>query len=442
MLGILGRMSCFYGCVVNELLALHNRHLVRRLEPEQRTVRAVAQHWLSKLPRYNNILPWTETQVIEHTVQSKKQRVRDAFALYHKFGWLKKDSYIRMFIKHEKGNDMPESPAEQGDPRAIQYRSFKHTSLFKKFLMPVEIRLWKYGQNLEERSPLNERLFSKNLNPLAVAANLYNGWSKFAKPMAHLWDVSRMDAHMGRFLRELIEFPTYRNVMPAVQPFLEVMRRNRGFSKNGIQYEMEYTMCSGEACTSSGDSIVMAAVLDYVYRDIPHHKLVCGDDSVVIFDQDHVKRIDQNIFKECGLPVKLEEAFLLEHVEFCQTRPVQVAGRWMMVRNPERVVLRGFHTIKNFTGHALRDWIASVGVGELECSAGVPIAQSFALRAMEMGSPRPHFVRDFLEHRRTCGFKEPAVVQDTTRQSFWLAWGVSPSVQLAIEAACQTAEML
>ncbi|APG76283.1 hypothetical protein 2 [Hubei tombus-like virus 24] len=332
-----------------------------------------------------------------------------------------------MFIKHEKGDD-PEST-----PRGIQYRSFKWTALFKRVLGPFEMRLWRLGQDFQP-SPLAERMFSKNLNPRAVAHNLRNGWLKFADPVADLWDVSRMDAHLGRLVREMIEFPTYRMGTYGFDDFIGAMRHNICRTKNGIVYEMDYTMCSGEACTSAGDSIVMAAVLDFVYRDIPHHKLVCGDDCVVIRERGCVP--DSSVFAQCGLPVKSDVVDQFERVEFCQSRPVCVAGVWTMVRNPDRVVNRALCTIKNFGGEVrpYQDWLASVGVGELESGAGVPVVQTLALELMKLGQPRPHFVREYLEHRRTLQQREPLEVTDETRHSFWLAWGWTPEEQVRFES--------
>lgn len=426
-------MSAYHGCIQNELLALHNRHLVRKAEPDEQTVRAVARHWLGMLPKWLGVAPLSEEEVIELTTPSKRERVRRAFEEYRRDGYLPKDRVIRMFVKHEKAEDGLVERPEDKDPRAIQYRSFKHTALFKKHLMPIEHRLWKLGQNLEERAPNEERIFSKNLNPRSIAANLRHGWEGFSDPVADLWDVSRMDAHMGKFVREFIEFPTYRSNCPSIEPFLEVMRHNRGYTKSGVKYSMEYTMCSGEACTSSGDSIVMAAVLKYIYRDTPCHILVCGDDSVVIRDRHFQPDID--IFAGCGLPVKFEQAGLFEHVEFCQTRPVLVDGVWTMVRNPDRVLSRSGDCIHNFQGdQAYADWIASVGVGELASAPGVPIIQALADKYRSLGHARKEFVNRYLEGKRTLNNTIVVPVSDQTRLSFWLAWGWSPDAQRRIES--------
>lgn len=426
-------MSAYHGCLKNELVALHNRHLVQRLTPDILTVRAVAKYWLELLPIWHGFRHFTEEEVIKNTTSSKRKRVELAFAEYHREGYLPKDKVIRMFVKHEKAEDGFDETPEDKDPRAIQYRSFKHTSLFKQVLMPLEHRLWKLGQNLEERAQLESRIFSKNLNPRSIAKNLAFGWESFADPVADLWDVSRMDAHMGRDVRECIEFQTYLKGTHGFGPYLDAMRKNRCYSRGGIKYEMEYTMCSGEACTSGGDSIVMAAALKYTYRNTRSHILVCGDDSVVIRERDFSP--DFTVFEGLGLPVKFEQAHLFEHVEFCQTRPVMVSGVWQMVRNPDRVLSRSVACIHNFQGEiAYHDWIASVGVGELESGAGVPVIQEMALKFMTFGTARESFVKRYLEHRRTLGSKEPLKITDATRMSFALAWGISPLAQVWIES--------
>lgn len=418
---------------MNELVALHNRHLVRKAEPLERTIRAVADHWVTRFPRFYNYRTFSEEEVIANTPQNRKKRVIGAFERYHEEGYLPKDSVVRAFIKHEKSPDSPGDDPMDKDPRLIQYRSYKHTSLFKCVLMPFEHKLWKLGQDFQKRAPNYLRVFSKGMNSFTIAANLRHGWDSISEPVADLWDVSRMDAHLGRYLRELIEFQTYRKGSGSDQfePFLRAMRRNRGWTRGGIHYTSEYTMCSGEACTSSGDSIIMAAVLKYIYRHTPHHILVCGDDSVVIRTREFVP--DRTIFEQCGLPVKGDTAYLFEHVEFCQTRPVCVSGTWRMVRNPERVLSRTQFTLKQFpTKQLYYDWMASVGRGELACCDGVPVLQEFAKGLMLLGNWRQTFYDEHLAMRPELYKGEREVTLDT-RLSFLLAWGMSLEEQKYLE---------
>jgi len=427
-------LSCYTGCIKNELVALHNRHLVRLAEPDYRTVSAVGSYWVSNFPKWKNYRHWTQDEVIQHTMQAKRKRTIDAFRAYSEQGHSRSDERIRMFIKHEKAEDDPDDPPEFKSPRGIQYRSFKHTALFKTVLGPFEMRLWRLGQNWEQNAPSAQRMFSKNMNPRAVARNLREAWDEFADPVADLWDARKLDAHMGELVRELIEFPTYRKGTYGFDPYIQPMKCNKCRSKNGIVYEMNYTMCSGEACTSCGDSIVVAAMAKYAYRHIKHRLIVCGDDSVII--RERLSEPEWDVFTKCGFSMKLEQAHMFEQVEFCQCRPVNVNGVWTMVRNPNRVLNRSIHCIKNFGGSdtAYKDWMASVGVGELESGAGVPIIQEMALRLMECGKPRAHFVSEYLQHRRTLKQREPVDIDIKTRHSFWLAWGWTPDEQLRVES--------
>lgn len=426
-------MSCYEGCYYNELLALHNRHLVRRLEPVRRTVAAVAQHWLTLFPSQSNYRVWTWEELIANTSPAKKKRVLQAIEDYHREGTLKRDSGVRAFIKHEKGADDPLDDPELKDPRLIQYRSFKWTTLFKKVLGPFEHHLWAIGNDFSADAPNRERIFSKGMNSFSIAANLRHGWDSIPHPVADLWDVSRMDAHLGEYVRELIEFPTYYKSgnKHGFGPFISAMRNNRGWTRGGIKYQSRYTMCSGEACTSAGDSIVMAAALKYIYRDTPHHILVCGDDSVVIRPAGFVP--DVSIFAELGLPVKLERAELFEHVEFCQCRPVWDGSAWRMVRNPDRVLSRATYTIQDFqSDETFRDYIASVGRGELASNDGVPVLQSFAEALMAMGKPRQSFEGEFAYRGEV--FHGSKQVTNESRMSFALAWGITPRDQLIYES--------
>lgn len=429
----LSPQCCYEGCVANEQVALHNRHLVRRLEPVRRTVAAVAKHWLTLFPEQSNYRAYSWEELLQNTTPAKIQRTKSAIALYHQEGVNMKDARVRAFIKHEKGLDDPEDDAERKDPRLIQYRSFKWTTLFKKVLGPFEHHLWAIGNDFTEKAPMCERMFSKGMNSFSIAANLRHGWDTVPDPVADLWDVSRMDAHLGQFVRELIEFPTYYKTgnRAGFAPFITAMRTNKGWTRGGIKYTSRYTMCSGEACTSAGDSIVMAAALKYIYRDVPHHILVCGDDSVVIRPNGFVP--DRTVFEELGLPTKYESAELFEHVEFCQSRPVNLGHAWRMVRNPDRVLGRTQYTIKDFpTTMAFADYLASVGRGELASNDGVPILQSFAEALCKVGQWRTTHLEEF-RHRHEI-FNGVTPVTDTARASFALAWGWSPESQSTFES--------
>lgn len=432
------RIGFYYGCLANELAALHNRHLIRKIEPVPARFRFVADWWRRQLPQVR-CTEWTEAKVLANTPTSRKKRVERAFSDLHRYGLTDRDVKVQAFIKHEKAEDTPADPLGAKDPRMIQYRSFKFTARLQQYLLPMEHKIFKWGQTLEKATSLKDRLFAKGMNSWQVGSWVADNWADFARPRADLWDVSRFDAHMGKLVREYLEFPVYRKMNPDIAWMLQAMRKNKCRTKNGVVYESSYTMCSGEACTSSGDSLVMAAVLKYIYRNTDARILVNGDDSVVICDDSF--KPDHTVFEDCGLPTKYETADIMEHVEFCQCRPVKVGGRWRMVRNPIRVLSRSVHTIKNFAGVGpYADWLSSVGVGEVACNDGVPILQQWGMYLKSHGNMRNHFLEEVMARRPGEKFRGPANIDSEARISFALAWGIMPDQQRAWEQQCREME--
>lgn len=434
----LPNLSVYYGCVHNELVALYNRHLVQRLEAKTEAVEAVAKHWLQLFPRKRTRV-YSEEEVVRNTSASRRKRVLDAFKAIAVEGLGRKDELIRSFIKLEKAEA---DGAEEKSPRLIQFRSFKFTAEFQRYLQPIEHHVFKLGQReidgkLEVKASKPERLFAKGMNSWERGEWVAKQWSKFRNPRAQLWDVSRLDAHMGKLLREKIEFATYRRCNREVNRFLAAMAENVGWTANGIKYKSSYTMCSGEACTSLGDSVVVAAALKYAYRNVKHAILVDGDDSIVITENGAEY---DDVFADLGLPMKLEEAHSIYEVEFCQCRPIRVGGAWRMVRNPYRVLNRATACTKNFTGEqAYRDWISSVGVGELACNDGVPILQQFGVALKSVGKMREHFLHEVMSRRPHEKFRGPQVITSETREDFACAFGIMPDQQRSWEQDLQQA---
>lgn len=423
----------YFGCICNELVALHNRHLIQKVVATPDCVGEVSKYWLSLLPKRKFGMA-TEREVIEHAKPSRRQRVRRAFEDLAKEGLTERDSRIRSFVKHEKGELDLSDPPENKAPRLIQYRSFKFTSYLKRHLLPIEDFIFRLGERvpgvITANSKRIERLFSKGMDSWQVGNWINHAWHEFHHPVADLWDVSRMDAHMGPQVRERIEFATYRHYGLSINECLDSMRRNKCKTRNGIRYRSNYTMCSGEACTSLGDSIVMCAVLQYMYRNIHRRILVNGDDCIVIRERSDVV---EPCFEQCGFPIKHEVADTIEHVEFCQCRPVRCLGRYRMVRNPMRVLTRAIHTIKDFIGDvAYGDWLSSVGMGELACNNGVPVLQAFAEYLIKFGAFRQKFYDDYMKFRGDVKTIRSEITDDA-RIDFAVAWGIMPDDQRSLE---------
>jgi len=431
-------MTVYHGCIQNELRSLHNRHLVSRVLPSLPTVRAVAKHFHSVRPR-QRFCTLTDQEVIRLTPSHRRARVIQALEDFQTRGLMDKDTMVHGFIKHEKAGDDLTDPNEMKDPRLIQFRSFVFTAQFQRVLIPIEHWIFGWCQNFEPSGKKDEQMFAKGMTTRQVGGWVNNQWGKYDLPRADLYDVSRFDAHMNKYVRELIEFSLYTDCNKACSEYVAVMRKNRGVTRGGIKYRTSYTMGSGEACTSLGDSVVMAAVEEYIYREVPHSKIILGDDSVVVCESEFTP--NWQIFEECGLPIKYDSAYSIHEVEFCQSRPCRISGVWRMVRNPTRVMSRSTDCIHRFVKHSTYgDWVATVGEGELAVNDGVPVLQEFALYLQKFGKSRETFKQMIIRERHSQDWmtdwkrnRGPQAITAEARADFALAWGIPVDDQQRME---------
>jgi len=431
-------MTVYYGCIQNELRSLHNRHLVSRVLPSLPTVRAVAAHFHCVRPK-RRFCTLTDQEVIRLTPSHRRARVIQALEDFQTRGLMDKDTMVHGFIKHEKAGDDLTDPNELKDPRLIQFRSFVFTAQFQRVLMPIEHWIFGWCQNFQPSGCKEEQMFAKGMTTRQVGNWVNVQWCKYDLPRADLYDVSRFDAHMNKYVRELIEFALYVDCNKACSEYVAVMRKNRGVTRSGIKYRTSYTMGSGEACTSLGDSVVMAAVEEYIYREVPHSKIILGDDSVVICENEFTP--DWRIFEECGLPIKYDSTNMIHGVEFCQSRPCRISGHWRMVRNPERVMSRSTDCIHRFVKHSTYgDWVATVGEGELAVNDGVPVLQEFSLYLQRFGTTRETFRQMIIRERHSQDWmtdwrrtRGPQCITAEARADFALAWGIPVDDQQRME---------
>jgi hypothetical protein len=131
-------------------------------------------------------------------------------------------------------------------------------------------------------------------------------------------------------------------------------------------------------------------------------------------------------------------AFELEHIEFCQMHPVCVAGKWRMVRNFQASLSKDAVSIRSRTPQELRQWLWCVGKCGVAMASGVPVQQEYYkmfIRSGMKGGRLNHVEgRSGLTWFSAGLAATEAPVEDSTRVSFWKAFGVDPAEQMNMEA--------
>jgi hypothetical protein len=169
--------------------------------------------------------------------------------------------------------------------------------------------------------------------------------------------------------------------------------------------------------------------------------LVDGDNAVVFCDREALGllrgSLAAEVFRQSGHEIEMGAcASRVEQVEFGQSRPVQTARGWTMVRNPRKVLSNALCSPYHYGELSYGARVAaSVVQCELALNHGVPLLQSyFAAWASTLKDVVPENRRVFdWWHRFAVVRRRPVEVTPEARLSFEAAWGVDPSEQRRLE---------
>lgn len=356
-----------------------------------------------------------------------------------------KDSWLSTFVKAEK---LCLSKKPDPAPRVIQPRSPRFNVELGRYLRHSEKYLFKAIDSL-----FGGRTVFKGINADEQGVEMEHIWNGFRDPVAIGMDASRFDQHVSRDAL-CFEHKVWCDMFPHaqrkdLQKLLDQQITNKGIARcpdGEIRYVVEGCRMSGDMNTSSGNCLIMCStVWEWCRKQgIAKFRLANNGDDCVVF----MERCDEHKFlngcreyyKDLGFTMKIEEpVYTLEHVEFCQARPVSVSGEYRMVRNLHQSVSKDLHCLHDI---ALRQsaeaWISSVGKGGQASCAGVPVLQTFYHNFPESEFQLKGQLKEkFLESQgfkynttRTC---EAIPIEPETRYSFWLAFGLTPDEQIALE---------
>lgn len=131
--------------------------------------------------------------------------------------------------------------------------------------------------------------------------------------------------------------------------------------------------------------------------------------------------------------------FVFEQIEFCQMRPISTIRGWVMVRNINRAREKDSMSIIPLdTEKAAKKWLYAVGECGLALCGGVPIMQSMYQCYMRHGVPSKMGSAVAMQTGAKMLARglvsKSAPISDAARVSVFLAWGITPDEQVALEA--------
>nr|APG76373.1 hypothetical protein 3 [Shahe isopoda virus 5] len=420
--------------------ALHHRHQKTAPAPTREGLAMLKKkvHELFVVEGVPGVIPKPREAVLEHYSGRQLAEFTRALRSLGERPVCARDADVKMFLKDDKY--VPEY-AQIKAPRCIQYRDKRYCLELARYLQIIEGRV--YGAE----DAFGHRLIAKGRNLAQRGADLWAKANEFADPLFLLLDASNFDAHVATGLLK-IEHSTYiKNTKKSARHMLRWLLKqqliNRGRTKNGTTYLTPGTRMSGDMNTGLGNSILMAGMLEcYLEKcGIKGAVYVDGDDSVVVVErqQQHKLLPVAPFFLQFGMEMKYEATNEFSQVDFCQCRPVQVDGKWVLSRDPKRVLTRPLWTTREMGDKLAGRYLKGLGLGEIAVNWGLPLGSVLGARLYEIGEGKP-WSYEFHPGMKAREYGRIDTPQPSwaTRMSFFEAWGISPEEQEAIERSIRS----
>lgn len=354
-----------------------------------------------------------------------------------------RDATNSVFVKYEKLDaTVKVDPA----PRVISPPSPRYNASVGTWLKPNEKPLFQGIARVWGSTTV-----AKGLNAAAVASLIVEKWEKYNRPVAVGLDASRFDQHVSyemlRYFEHLVYRDWFRDSEFNKHISWQLENRLEGYTKDGwVKATVRGCRMSGHMNTSSGNCLIMCGM---VWAFANHVGVKCdlvnnGDDCVVIFDQSDLERFTQPLdtwFSELGFEMKVEPpAYELEHIEFCQAKPVQVApGSWLMVRTLERALARdSMGLIVANHPDMVGAWASVCGSGGLSCYGGVPVLDALYRWFERQGTVHSRWAVNYdfggMQFLSAGMNRRGLPIEHIGRYSFHIAFGLLPAEQIALES--------
>lgn len=358
----------------------------------------------------------------------------------------RRDAELTTFVKAEKLNlEKKPDPA----PRVIQPRTPRYNSCVGVYLKPLEAKVCKGIAEV-----FGETTVMKGLNSAEQGELMSRKWNKFKRPVAVGLDAKRFDQHVSVDALKF-EHSCYLGCFPAfyrkeLRKLLswQLVNKGKGVASDGtIPYQVDGCRMSGDMNTSLGNCLLMCSMVHAYMRHcgISRYELCNnGDDCTVIFEQSELDRFMTGLvawFLDMGFQMEVETpVYDLEGIEFCQTHPIWTPDGWIMCRNDAVARAKDCVSLIPWSSEKMfKSWCKSVGQCGLSLAGGVPIFQEFYASLVRSGvgaravagQDRLKSGMQILAERMSRSYGD---VHPRTRYSYWLAFGVTPDMQCALEA--------
>lgn len=354
----------------------------------------------------------------------------------------KKDAYINSFLKFEKYNFKPN---KRPVPRVISPRGPRFVVSMGRFIKPIEKKLYRYINEI-----FGAPTILKGMNQEDRGEVISLAWSSFKRPVGLTLDASRFDQHTSADALAF-EHLIYSFFYPGNKEFKKLCGwqiDNTSFMNmmDGVMwYKRKGGRQSGDPNTSCGNCLIATTMLYnfILFCGFKMRLINDGDDCVLIFEDEHLDFVCANVHRYClryGYNMTIDSpVYELERIVFCQSQPVLGNAGYVMIRDPHVTLGKDAVSLKPLDNVSVAEmWLSAIGNCGLATMGGFPIFQSYYSMYLRHSNGRKPLSDPVLEEYvwfASLGMDRSEVthISDQTRYSFWLAFGIAPEEQLAIE---------
>lgn len=430
-------VSVHRSCLCNELVSLHNRHLIDRTTPDYdpRYIKDSTKHILVELDvAMGNVEPIRLWDVVKSYSGAKRRTYARAYQDILDNGFnIEQSSRVKMFVKPDKYDG---TAIYDKAPRAIQYRHPTFNLMLARYLKPIEHKL--YEQTDEE----GFQWCAKGKNTYQRAEMIISASECFDSPGFLLLDHSKFDSsvtvdHLKLMANKYVKWAGSK----LLAELLKRQLKNKGVTKNGIRYRVTGTKMSGDFNTALDNSFLNYLVLRSWCDGlkIKAKYIIDGDDSVLVCDRRDVKTLMShfNHFSRFGFKTECQIVYELSEVEFCRSHIID-AQQPIMAREPRRALSNMCFGLKRYTGRARLRYLAGNALGEMHRSSGCPILFTTALEIYLACGPEVLMDTEDRYKLELNRVDELIFPTDEIREGYSVAYGISPADQVAIEQDLRT----
>lgn len=427
-------------------------------EPARNVYSRRLRGFKEQISRFASVVePLSYEEFLQVVPAPKRRAYEEAFTSLLESPLRSSDANVQVFIKYEKEIFENKTPV----PRCISPRSYRYLLSDGRFYHPLEKLLMGDIDKV-----FGEPTVMKGLTVEGVAGCIADKWESIPNCVAIGVDASRFDQHVSYDAlkwQHAVQASYFKGENKSVYKKLQRMKlfnKGRGRTPDGrLSFDIKGKRMSGDMDTGGGNCLLMCAMMYCYFRslNIPQHliKLVNnGDDCVIFVTRKHEQLVRSTIgpwFLDMGFNMVSEDTSrCIEEVEFCQMRPVNVNGTWRMVRNPFRSIPKDCTSIRRIDlPKVFRKWTTAVSECGLSLCNGVPVHQSFyqsvgrstappvkrsASRRVQQRMSRLVVQDDsgLYKWKSSSGCKYAGVAQ-STRISYFAAFGITPEQQLYLE---------